>query len=497
MTNRVQSLRSNVAGNRPTGRLPGELYVNWPDGQLGTINAASNAQDLIAIRFFSTGASYNVGDHVIQGGFLYRAIVPVTPGAFNITQWALAGGGSSITIGDTPPANPQTGAMWWDSVGGNLYVWYNDGNSSQWVVAVNVANAIPIASTTKLGGVKVDGTTITAATDGTISTIPAQNRNRLINGAFNIDQWNNHVPVAMPTGAGFFACDRWKAAAAQASKLSMGASLIASPLPFTYYLRFAVTASYTPVAAEVWCVYQRMVFSHTADWGWGASNASPVTLSFLVSVGTGGGGTYSGSIRNAAGSRSYVFTFPVQANLWTPISITIPGDITGTWLQSDPNAVAVDLLFDLGCGSTYRSTAGSWQAGNFIGATGAQQFVTQAVNNILQFANIQLEVGSQATPFDWRSPTVALAECQRYYSVKNGLSMTLYGVAGTTFGQSIALPVTMRTATPIITPVSPAYSNASGLTTSNVTQDNVFVYATITATGGAQWSTNLTANAEI
>lgn len=44
-----------------------------------------------------------------------------------------------ITVGDTPPPNARTGDMWFDSVGTQLYIMYNDGNSSQWVVTTNVA----------------------------------------------------------------------------------------------------------------------------------------------------------------------------------------------------------------------------------------------------------------------------------------------------------------------------------------------------------------------
>ena len=117
MTGRIQTLRSNVAGNRPTGRQPGELYVNWADAQLGVINSASAAQDLIPVRFFSTAANYVIGDYVIQGGQLYRAIAAVSPGTFNSANWAQIGG-ASITIGDTPPATPQPGMLWWDSIGG-------------------------------------------------------------------------------------------------------------------------------------------------------------------------------------------------------------------------------------------------------------------------------------------------------------------------------------------------------------------------------------------
>jgi hypothetical protein len=138
MTGRVQTLRSNVAGNRPAGRQPGELYVNWADAQLGSILAGGAPQDLIAVRFFSASANYVIGDFVIQGGQLYRAVNPSAAGVFNPANWAQIGG--SVGLGDTPPATPQPGTLWWDSVGGQLYVWYVDANTSQWVIATNTAN---------------------------------------------------------------------------------------------------------------------------------------------------------------------------------------------------------------------------------------------------------------------------------------------------------------------------------------------------------------------
>jgi hypothetical protein len=49
--------------------------------------------------------------------------------------------GSSVTVSDTAPASPKAGDLWWDSVGGQLYVWFNDANSSQWVVANNSGSA--------------------------------------------------------------------------------------------------------------------------------------------------------------------------------------------------------------------------------------------------------------------------------------------------------------------------------------------------------------------
>jgi hypothetical protein len=40
-----------------------------------------------------------------------------------------------VTIGYAPPAAASQGALWWDSVSGQLYVYYDDGTSAQWVVA--------------------------------------------------------------------------------------------------------------------------------------------------------------------------------------------------------------------------------------------------------------------------------------------------------------------------------------------------------------------------
>lgn len=50
-----------------------------------------------------------------------------------------------VTISATAPTSPVVGQLWWDSVGGQLYVWYNDGSSSQWVATNNGGG--PVAST--------------------------------------------------------------------------------------------------------------------------------------------------------------------------------------------------------------------------------------------------------------------------------------------------------------------------------------------------------------
>ena len=70
---------------------------------------------------------------------------------WNGTVWVSvsAGGssGASITVSDTPPASPTAGALWWNSVLGTMFIYYNDGNSTQWVPAApSAASAFPGAT---------------------------------------------------------------------------------------------------------------------------------------------------------------------------------------------------------------------------------------------------------------------------------------------------------------------------------------------------------------
>ena len=46
------------------------------------------------------------------------------------------GGSSNIDSGPNPPFIPQPGDLWFNTVNGVLYVYYDDGNSKQWVQTV-------------------------------------------------------------------------------------------------------------------------------------------------------------------------------------------------------------------------------------------------------------------------------------------------------------------------------------------------------------------------
>ena len=54
----------------------------------------------------------------------------------------VSSGSTVITISDAAPANAKSGDFWFDSLGTQLYIMYNDGNSSQWVICNNSSNTV-------------------------------------------------------------------------------------------------------------------------------------------------------------------------------------------------------------------------------------------------------------------------------------------------------------------------------------------------------------------
>ena len=165
----------------------------------------------MAINFPSTlGQPTNGSYTYTEAGITY---------SWNGSSWQASSGsgggsGANVTISDTIPAgSPAAGDLWWESDSGRLKIYYQDVDSSQWVdtnpalapsfalgdLSVTTASAgtaalsynngtgvftytppdlssfitqqytLPTASTTVLGGVKVDGSTITINGSGVIS----------------------------------------------------------------------------------------------------------------------------------------------------------------------------------------------------------------------------------------------------------------------------------------------------------------------------------------
>ena len=60
------------------------------------------------------------------------------------TAWKGTSSGMPVTVyvSDSAPISPALGQLWWDSDSGNMYIWYVDANSSQWVQASGTPQAV-------------------------------------------------------------------------------------------------------------------------------------------------------------------------------------------------------------------------------------------------------------------------------------------------------------------------------------------------------------------
>jgi hypothetical protein len=277
-------------------------------------------------------------------------------------------------------------------------------------------------------------------------------KNRIINGAMVIDQRNAGSSVTPANGN--YTLDRYRSALTQSSKYSVQQNAgavtppaVTPPAGFKNYLGVTSLSAYSVLTEDIFAISQKIEGYNVADLDWGTANAKTVTLSFWVRSSLTG--TFGGSFRNNAGNRTYPFSYAISsANTWEQKSITVAGDTSGTWEAT--TSTGVEVIFGLGGGATYSGTAGAWAASDFRTATGAVS-VVGTNGATFYITGVQLEVGTQATSFEYRQYQQELALCQRYfisYGGSNSFEMFSMGLASSATSATcvMGLPVEMRTA---------------------------------------------------
>ena len=322
-------------------------------------------------------------------------------------------------------------------------------------------------------------------------------KNRIINGAMVIDQRNAGTEVNPAVAAAYY-LDRWLVGSTVASKFKIGqnAGAVTPPTGYINYLGCTSLSAYTVGASEVFSVQQKIEGLNVADLAFGAASAATVTLSFWVYSSLTG--TFGGSLRNSAQTRSYPFTYTISsANTWTQASVTIAGDTTGTWLTT--NGVGITVTFSLGAGATVSGTAGAWATANYASATGAVSVVGTS-GATFYITGVQLEKGSTATSFDYRPYGTEMSLCQRYYWKFGGSTLggqfmpvvLMNAISTTSVSGYIQLPARARTAPTSITLGGTAPAISGGIITTNMALDRSStdgVMTVITGTGFVTYST--------
>lgn len=98
----------------------------------------------------SAGSSYGDNDvdtHLNTSTASANEVLSWTGSDYDwVAQSGGSGGGASVTTADSAPASPSDGDLWYDTTTLRLYVYYDDGSSSQWVKA-NPSGSAGIALT--------------------------------------------------------------------------------------------------------------------------------------------------------------------------------------------------------------------------------------------------------------------------------------------------------------------------------------------------------------
>jgi hypothetical protein len=365
---------------------------------------------------------------------------------------------------------------------------------------INASTSAGLVQTADLSGelaLQANGTTVATASSSGFNLAPNATlntantfgmKNRIINGGMVIDQRNAGASLVFGTGTAY-TVDRWAGLTTASNKISIqqNAGAVTPPVGFSNYLGVTSLTAYSVLSTDAFLVAQYIEGFNTSDLQFGTANAQTVTLSFWVYSSLTG--TFGGALNNGAFNRSYLFSYSIPtANTWTKISVTIAGDTSGTWVGAT-NGVGIAIRFGLGAGSTYSGTANTWQAGNLLQPTGTVSVV--GTNGATFYVTgVQLEVGTQATSFDFRPINTELAMCQRYFvkSYAQSVAVPTNNAGGflrtrayaTTYGAFVwLLPVTMRTA-----PTAVVYNYATSAVNSwrNIDSNND-VAANISTTG--------------
>jgi hypothetical protein len=256
-------------------------------------------------------------------------------------------------------------------------------------------------------------------------------RNRIINGDMRIDQRNEGAAAS----SGSFIVDRfpWFKGTSGATVTAQRSST--APTGFVNSLVFTVSTGSSPAAADINALWQMVEGTSMADFGWGSAGALTVTMSFWVRGSVTG--TYSVSFRNNASDKFYLATYTVNtADTWERKTITIPGETSGTWLTT--NGIGMQIVWDIGYGSDFNGTAGSWGSSVIRRTSGSVQLVANT-GATLYVTGVQLEVGNAATEFERRSYSQELEMCFRYFrryasDASNHCLLPGYGLANATTG---------------------------------------------------------------
>ena len=325
---------------------------------------------------------------------------------------------------------------------------------------LSVGNTTVNTSSVAIGNSTVN-TAITSSgiTQNGDNISPVQSfRNKIING--NFDFWQRGT-----TGTSGNVADRWRTnvggSTAAISRQSFTLGQTDVPNEPSYFHRVVVTSV---AGASNYCLFYQTIESVRTFAGqtatlsfWAKADASKnIAVEFPQYFGTGGSPS---SFVTGIGVTTCALTTSWQK---FTITVSVPS-ISGKTLGTDNNDwFGPNFWFDAGSDYNSRTNSLGQQSGTF------------------DIAQVQLEAGSVATPFEMRPSGVELALCQRYY--QTGYMRVRGTLTSGSIECSSQLPVTMR-----------AQPTMTGTGINSLAEGTIYIRSTSAASGNVLF----TAEAEL
>ena len=251
-----------------------------------------------------------------------------------------------------------------------------------------------------------------------ITLMRLRSYNAIQNPNFEVTQRNIGGIVTIPAGSNNpFLEDRWvcqknMAAAVFSAQSASVASQNAPGTNFNISQRRMViaptTAQATVAAGEYFMLTQNVE-------GPAARELSNDAMSLSAMVFSTNALKFSLYVRDGAAARSITHLCSIAASTWTVVTwpnipvFPVPGNV-----PLNPGGVGYTVGICLCAGSTYTTTPDVWQTGNFVGATGMDNFAA-STGNTIYIAFVQHEPGPNCTQLMDKPFIQNLSECQRYY----------------------------------------------------------------------------------
>ena len=254
-------------------------------------------------------------------------------------------------------------------------------------------------------------------------------RNLIINGAMQVAQRGTSADLT----SGNFTLDRFKVLNTLLDNL-VGTMTQDSDAPdgFGNSLKITTTTAETAIAAdEYFSVTQYIEAQNLQQLSFGSSAAKNITFSFWIKSTQTGVFAVSLYTPDNAGIANSTYTIS-SASTWEYKTITFTGD-TARAINND-NGLGMYVNFHLAAGTNFNSdptdeTFEAYSAAKWAGGH-VQNGVITTASATWQTTGVQLELGSQATPFEHRSFGEELSLCQRYYEVTGILLVTNLATMG-------------------------------------------------------------------